>query len=465
MDPGRGRNTLAVDHTLHRNVQELFDHAVASKIAPGFQFVLFDQDSFLINGVSGLNLSSQATDSQVARSSNPSHETKMAKNDVHWIASAGKLVVALVSLIILERNLAHNGMSFADLDDHEKLVEIVPEFKRGSGSLVTQIIDGWEDGLDEQGRRRPRLREAETLITLRMLFTHSAGFNFPWAHPLIAEWFIPSDGSVPLKQPRISGLIDSFTLPLVHEPGTKVSYGFSTDWLAQWAVRSTGKSLRQLIATYILEPLCIPLTECDTVLTPEIEPHLTTTYHRRDNEEIPLVRGPRPPFYNCTGVPPPGYAHYASAPLVSSTQAYCLILQAVLTHDSRLLINEDTWALAEKDALEGQGISVPVPRVQSYEPKLATDLMYFSKPVDSTKTSSMNLLNAEVALGPTTSGRPAGSYGWAGSWNTYFLIDPVKKFGYMWSAQCGPWVHPQFLALKDQFEMLIYESIETRKAI
>lgn len=69
-------------------------------------------------------------------------------------------------------------------------------------------------------------------------------------------------------------------------------------------------------------------------------------------------------FYSEEGVPAPGYAHFASGPIWSSTQTFCKLLQAALAHDPRLL-TEETWRLAERDALECMGIKVPVPRVST----------------------------------------------------------------------------------------------------
>ncbi|KAF8316589.1 hypothetical protein DL93DRAFT_2154645 [Clavulina sp. PMI_390] len=161
-------------------IQKLFDDATANSIAPGYQFVVFDRENTLVNGVSGYcDLPASA-----GAGGSPQDGAKMRPDHIHWIMSIGKLALSIVCLMALERGLTSNKMTIADLDNHEKLVEILPEFKLGSGSWVTKVIEGWDEGHDEQGRKIPKLREAKTPVTLRMLFTHTSGLGIIWDGPL-----------------------------------------------------------------------------------------------------------------------------------------------------------------------------------------------------------------------------------------------------------------------------------------
>ncbi|KAF8316590.1 beta-lactamase/transpeptidase-like protein [Clavulina sp. PMI_390] len=202
-------------------IQKLFDHAASSSIAPGYQFVVFDREAILVNGVSGYSdIPSPAE--KGASDSASSEGVKMRPDHIHRIASASKLALSIVALIALERGLTNNGMTIADLDNHDKLVEILPEFKVGGGNWVTKIFECWEDGHDEEGRKIPRLRDAKAPVTFRMLFTHSTGLGIFWDNAMDVEMCYPSDGSVPWKKPFLMGLIDSFTIPATVEPGTEV---------------------------------------------------------------------------------------------------------------------------------------------------------------------------------------------------------------------------------------------------
>lgn len=157
--------------------QRLFDNAIAGNIVPGAQFVVFNKDKYLINGVSGY--------SKLPAKGEPKG-VKMRLDDIHLIASTAKIAVSILALLILERRLAKNGMGLVDLDNHEKFAEIVPEFKRGSGSPVTKIIVGFKPELNEDGQRVPILKDVEGQVTLRMLLTHTAGFAYFVGFPI---WF------------------------------------------------------------------------------------------------------------------------------------------------------------------------------------------------------------------------------------------------------------------------------------
>jgi CubicO group peptidase (beta-lactamase class C family) len=186
--------------------QKFVDDAVANGYAPGFQFTVFNKDSLIANGASGL--------------ADVPSETPFRKDHILILASCSKICMSIIALRILENGLCSNGMTLADLDDHEKLVDILPEFKLGSGSPVTKIIDGYEKELGPDGKKVPILHDCTRKVTLRMLLTHTSGLayyvrlhgfihhslanpdvaNMKWNHPLMAEMvyqFFSPDGLEP----------------------------------------------------------------------------------------------------------------------------------------------------------------------------------------------------------------------------------------------------------------------------
>jgi len=71
----------------------------------------------------------------------------------------------------------------------------------------------------------------------------------------------------------------------------------------------------------------------------------------------------------------------------------------------------------------------------------------------------INLLQCEVAIAPTVSGRPPGSYGWCGLPNMWYAIDDATGKGYMFASQFLPFADPQLMDLKDDFEKLVWSTI------
>lgn len=137
------------------------------------------------------------------------------------------------------------------------------------------------------------------------------------------------------------------------------SYGFATDWLAQFVIRGTRKHLRQLFKEIIFEPLEIPSSEIDIWLSPELLTHKAQLHvHDKDSpfkfKEFPFE------IYSAENGPEEGMAYIAEAGLNASLQAYTKILQAVVNKDPKIM-SPATWELAFKDDFGSRGVKVTRP--------------------------------------------------------------------------------------------------------
>ncbi|EPQ56885.1 beta-lactamase/transpeptidase-like protein [Gloeophyllum trabeum ATCC 11539] len=438
---------------LAEKLQAALDNAVADGVAPGFQLVVFDSDSILFDGVSGL---------AVAPSEKTPGGERYKPEHVGWLASCAKLTVSIIVLHILERGLTKHGFSLRHLDDPEALAQVLPEFRPSSGHLVTKIIEGF-DGIGPDKKKVMKLRDQKGRITLRMLLTHTAGAAYWWSHPLIAELYHPSDGSVPHKGfSYLTGNVSDFDIPAVTEPGHTFMYGHSTDWLGQFAVRSTGRNLRQLFHDILFHPLSVKSSELDLHVSPAIAPHLRPIHVRNGKTD---VRNPAARFdlanamiYHTDGHPPAGKAHFAGGCLFGNARGYAKILQAVLRKDSKLL-SRGTWDMAFADDFAKRGIKMPRPLYKTSSPFFSSDVPEFAKTTARRDGEGMNLLTCVVAKAPTKSGRPAGSFGWAGLTNSFYFIDPVNGVGSIVNMQLFPFFDPQCVETRDRLEKIIYDNL------
>ncbi|GJJ08213.1 hypothetical protein Clacol_002421 [Clathrus columnatus] len=422
-------------------LQTLIDNAVKDGVAPGLQCVVFNRDEIIFNGVSGF--------ASLPSEKNPAGEP-MTKSSVLWLASCSRLVVSLIVLHVLDKGLI-DGISIGDLDNPDALAKIVPEFSPESGSLVTKIIEGFENGLGPDGRKIIKLRDAKNRVTLRQLLTHSSGVGFTLTNPLLWELINPSDKSVPLFNRFFDGSIRDFSLPLVFEPGTDYHYGYSTEWLGQFVVRGTGKHLRQLFHEIVFEPLKI--SPADLWLSPELSAH-KAEMHVRNKDSPYKFQKIIFDIYSAEDGPGEGMAYIAGAGLNASLQAYAQILQAVVNRDPKIM-SPTTWELALKDDFGPRGVKVTRPDFKSMRNEMTYDVVEFAK-TNSENGTGMNLLQCKVALVPTLSGRPVGSFGWGGLPNIYYSVDPATGLGSVVGTQMFPFSDPDMIELRDQIERYEY---------
>lgn len=150
-------------------VDQLFQEAIDQGIAPGLQYTVFNKNEILSSKAVGI--------SRPISDAEPKGRPMLPETPVH-LSSAGKLLVSIAVLAVLERGLAFNGMTVDDIDNHEKLIEILPEFGAQSDSWAGKVLVGFEPELGPDGKKVPILREPTVKVTLRHFFTHTAGHPY-----------------------------------------------------------------------------------------------------------------------------------------------------------------------------------------------------------------------------------------------------------------------------------------------
>jgi methyl acetate hydrolase len=459
--------------------QAFLDKHVEQGTAPGLQGVVFNRDGIVFSGFSGL------------RSVGKEGETPqpMTQKTLHWIASCSKLVISIMLFRVLEQGYGkEKGITLNSLDDHEALIKILPEFKHGSGSNVTKIITGFSDEKDEEGKRKPILIPSKNKVTLRQLLTHSSGLAYYWNHPLMKEWYEPSDGSTPNGILAFaSGRIADFEVPLVCEGNQHYEYGPNTDWLGQFIERLTGKNLRAALIEFITKPLGISNDIMDVMISKLLQANGDKFEHampvvrlppnqdgeKSKNEGVAKVEPPKgaflqvdlPLYEPAEEEAPAGFAHFASAPIHTNLETYAKILQASLIKDERLL-SKSTWDLIQKDDITPRGVIVKETNMSTYMLNLSNEIkQYFD--VDHNKyikegadiSAGQNMLQTYVARVETNSGLSVGSYSWAGLGNTYYFVDPIKGVGGVFGTQLLPFYDSQMIQARYEWEKLITSSV------
>ncbi|KAF7954494.1 hypothetical protein EAE96_005615 [Botrytis aclada] len=169
--------------------------------------------------------------------SNPDSHIELDSTFV--MASCTKLVTSIAGLRCAEQGQI-------GLDDD--LSPILTEFKG------IQILEGFETGTD--GKEIPILRPAKNKITLRHLLTHTSGVGYDSYTPELVI-FRASQGIDSIRTHRNDMLKDN-NLPLLFEPGTSWTYGYSLEWVSVLVTRlNSGQSLEDYAQNHIFNPLDI----------------------------------------------------------------------------------------------------------------------------------------------------------------------------------------------------------------
>jgi CubicO group peptidase (beta-lactamase class C family) len=319
---------------------------------------------------------------------------------VFRIASLTKLVTTIGVLMLVE----------------EGQVELDAPFKRYlPGFRQPPVLRSF----DRETRRvdaSPGARD----ITVRDLLTHTSGYG---------SWFLNDEIRA------VTGAVPDFYDPpfLMAEPGTRFQYGVSTDVLGQLFEPVAGLPLAEFFAARIFAPLGMRATSYDLPrdATRLAHLHLATPqgFEQRPDER--------------RGAPPRGGAGlYSTAD--DFLELVRLLLNRGVGRGRRLLAPETVAALASN-----QVGSVPVRRQRSASPALSDDFLF----MDGSQGFGFGVLIESRAR---AAGRSAGSYGWAGLYNTYFWVDPAVDLGAVVMMQVSPFSRPACLEVCERFERAVF---------
>ncbi|OKL62291.1 hypothetical protein UA08_02307 [Talaromyces atroroseus] len=154
-------------------------------------------------------------------------------DDIMGLYSASKLITGIAALQISERGLV-------DLD--EDVAKILPEL------ACLKVLTG----MDDHGK--PIMEERSAKITLRQLISHSGGVTYDFLTPLLMR-YNESQGLDPIR--AWTTTVESFSCPLVAQPGTAWKYGTGFEWAGYLVSHLTGMSLEEYTKQNIAAPLGI----------------------------------------------------------------------------------------------------------------------------------------------------------------------------------------------------------------
>jgi CubicO group peptidase (beta-lactamase class C family) len=238
-----------------------------------------------------------------------------------WLASQGKIITSVAAMQVVEKGL------IALDDDCGKFVpalsnkDILVGFE-GDEASTGMEFDPVTNTFSFKSPREPILKKATKAITLRLLLSHSAGFQYDAMNPMIQE-YLAYNG----RTAQIPDNVNHYDQPLVFEPGSSWAYGTGIDWAGQVVEAVTKHTLEE----YIQENICAKVGMKNTTFHPDkrldLPPKMEVGFRVPG---APLIAGPAP-------IPSPAKDALGGVGLYSTAEDYALFLSALLSDDHSLL--------------------------------------------------------------------------------------------------------------------------------
>ncbi len=370
------------------SLDSVLSTAVARGDVPGVVALVTTRDSVLYHRAFGVL--------------EPSGPTPMPTDAIFPIQSMTKPITSLGIMMLVEEGRI-------GLDDPAS--RYLPDL---AGRAVLVSIDSATRSITT----RPSTRD----VTIRDLLRHTSGIAYPFS------------SREALAVARHTDLTDRMQ-PLLHDPGTRWTYGMSTAYLGWIIEQVAGVPLRDFYRGRIFGPLGMDNTSFS--LPRERAANLAALYRRHNGE---LTATPRPDSIHFDGRGDGG--------LLSTADDYAKFMQLFLGRGTRAgvrLLGSAGVAEMTRDQLEG----IAVVEQPGANPALSAAF-----PLGAGRDGFTLGFQVTRETGPD--GRPAGTLSWAGLANTHFWIDPETGIGVVLLFQVLPFYDPQVIDALRRFERALY---------
>jgi len=340
----------------------------------------------------------------------------MTRDSVFRIASMTKAVTSVAAMQLVEQG---------KLQLDEPIGNVLPEL------AAPQVLEGF-DSTDA-----PRLRPAKRPITLRHLLTHTAGFGYEMWNPELIR-YVTVTGMPSL----MTGKLAVLRAPLVFDPGDRWEYGINIDWVGRAVEAVVGQPLDAVFRGAHLAPL--GMTDTGFVPSADQASRLVRVHRRGPDGRLEPItmEVPHREFFSGGGG------------LLSTGRDYLAFLQMLL-HRGRFngaeLLRPETVALLGQNQIGNLQLGV----MTTAMPELSNDVDLF--PGVRCGHGLASVVNAQ----PGPNGRSAGTLTWAGLFNSYYWVDPLKHVAGVILTQILPFADHRAVRLYGEFERGVYDALQS----
>jgi len=340
----------------------------------------------------------------------------LKRDGIFRIASQTKAITSVGVMILYEE-----GKILLD----EPVSKYIHAFKN------PQVLDKFNEK-DTTYTTLPAKRE----ITIRDLLTHTSGIGYAQigskeSNAIYAKNNITA-GIGSLKTSLAEDIQKLGSLPLMHNPGEKFTYGLNTDVLGYLIEVVSGMTLDDFLKTKIFEPL--GMTDTYFNVPPEKQDRIVNIYMPDSTHKLKKVSG----IYNMNGSVnidyPRGNSTYFSggAGLSSTLYDYAIFMQMLLNggeYNGRRIISRNTVRMMTTNQIGDLSLG---------DDKFGLGFALVS------------------AKGSAKSPAPEGVFSWGGAFGTGYWIDPKEKIVALVYKQV--WNDPAYES-GEKFKVLVYSAM------
>ncbi|HEY5773528.1 MAG TPA: serine hydrolase domain-containing protein [Chitinophagaceae bacterium] len=346
--------------------------------------------------------------------SNLSNKRPMKADAIFRIMSQTKAITSLGIMQLFEQGKLGLDQNISDFIPEFKNPKLIKSFNRVDSSFTTT----------------PAKRE----ITFRDLLTHTSGIDYPaigtdTMQAVYAKNNIPS-GLGYFNESLLSKMKSLGTLPLLHNPGERFTYGLNTDLLGCLIEIISGESLENYCNKNIFNPLGMKDTYFNVPITKENR--LATVYTEDENQKIIEWSSS---FRNIDPRYPLIPKNYFSggAGLSSTAFDYSIFLQMLLnrgSYNGKQILGRRTVELM---------LSPQLP-----DNFFGDDNFCLGFALTSKRSANLKMLNE-------------GSFAWGGYYGTTYWADPKEKLICLIMTQQTPNSHYDYV---DKIINIVYGSLK-----
>lgn len=345
-------------------------------------------------------------------------KTPMKTDEIFRIASQTKAITSVAVMMLFEE-----GRFLLD----DPISKYIPSFAHPK---VLASFDPKDSSYTTINARRE--------ITIRDLLTHTSGVDYAQIGSGNMKAIYAKNGiyaGFVSDKLRLADAINKLgTLPLVHQPGERFTYGLNIDVLGYLVEKLSGKSLDQFFRERIFQPLGMN----DTYFyLPQSKYSRLATVYTPDKQYKHLVKWDKTTFPGVDfDYPLSNGTYYAGgAGLSSTTKDYAIFLQMMLNngeYNGRRLLSRHTVEIMTMNQIGNLNLNA-----EGNKFGLGFEI--------TTKSGQAKL------------GQTEGSFAWGGFYGTIYWADPKENMVCLLYVQEWPYPHGE---LSDKFKMMVYSALK-----